>query len=68
MDTFFTQKYCDRCGNELKGGRIMSMYNNDCICMECKKEETQRIDYKDAVDADNEQIKRGNYNFKGIGR
>lgn len=68
MDTFFTQKYCDRCGNELKGGRIMSMYNNDCICMECKKEETQRTDYKDAVDADNEQIKRGNYNFKGIGR
>ena len=25
MDTFFTQKNCDRCGKPLTGGRTMSM-------------------------------------------
>ena len=45
----------------------MSMFNDDCICMECKKKETQREDYKAAQNADHEQIKRDNYNFKGIG-
>jgi hypothetical protein len=39
MDKFFTQEHCDRCGGSLKGGRIMSMYNTDCICMDCKKKE-----------------------------
>ena len=67
MDKFFTQKYCDRCGKDLAGGRIMSMYNEDCICLECQQKETQRADYKKAVDADINAIKHGNYNFKGIG-
>ena len=67
MDRFFTQKYCDRCHKELTGGRTMSMYNEDCICMECKAKETQRSDYRKAVEADHEQIRQGNYNFKGIG-
>ena len=67
MDSFFTQKYCDRCHGSLKSGRIMSMYNNDCICMECKKKEQQRADYKKAVEVDHEEIKKGNYNFNGIG-
>lgn len=66
-DRFFTQKYCNRCGGDLSGGRIMSMYNEDCICMECKRKEEQRSDYKQALDADHEEIKKGNYNFKGIG-
>ena len=67
MDTFFTQKFCDRCGGSLENGRIMSMFNNDCICIKCKKEETMRSDYKQARDADCEAIKNGNYNFAGIG-
>lgn len=37
MDRFFTQKHCDRCGGSLDGGRTMSMFNEDCICMECSK-------------------------------
>ncbi len=64
---FFNQTNCDRCGGSLRGGRIMSMYNNDCICMECKKAEQKREDYRKAVEADVEQIKNGNYNFVGIG-
>lgn len=67
MDRFFTQKYCSRCGGDLKGGRTMSAYNEDCICMDCARKETQREDYKEARDADNAAIKAGNYNFKGIG-
>ena len=67
MDRFFSQKYCDRCGKELTGGRTMSMFNEDCICMECKREETQRSDYKAAQKAENEAVKRGEMNFKGIG-
>ncbi len=67
MDTFFTQKYCDRCGKSLDGGRTMSMFNTDCICMECKKKETLREDYKDAQETDMAEIRNGNYNFKGIG-
>ena len=52
MDKFFTQKYCDRCGADLSGGRIMSMYNEDCICMNCKHKEMQRTDYKEACEAE----------------
>ena len=67
MDKFFTQEKCDRCGGSLKDGRTMSMYNEDCICMKCKDAEKSRADYKTAQAADMAQIKKGNYNFKGIG-
>ena len=67
MDKFFTQKHCDRCGGSLSGGRTMSMFNTDCICMECKEKERQRADYGKAVEADHAEIKNGNCNFKGIG-
>jgi hypothetical protein len=67
MDKFFTQKYCDRCFGDLSGGRIMSMYNEDCICMKCKDAERKRDDYAQARDTEHEQVKNGNMNFKGIG-
>lgn len=67
MDKFFTQKHCDRCGGSLECGRTMSMYNKDCICMACYEKEKQRPDYKEAVEADHAEIKKGNYNFEGIG-
>ena len=58
MDNFFTQKNCDRCGKSLKDGRIQSMFNSKCICMDCKK--------KECTDSDIAEIRKGNYNFKGI--
>ncbi len=67
MDRFYTQKTCDRCGGSLEGGRIMSMFNEDCICMKCKAEEKKRPDYQKAVEADREEVQKGNWNFKGIG-
>ena len=66
-DDFFNKKFCDRCHAPLNGGFIMSMYNTDVICMDCKKKETERADYNSAVEADNAAIKSGNYNYKGIG-
>ena len=66
-DMFFEKTCCDRCGGSLKGGRIMSMYNDDCLCIECKSKECNRSDYKDAVEADHAEIRKGNYYFKGIG-
>jgi len=45
----------------------MSMYNEDVICMSCKESEKKRDDYKKAVDADIAEIKKGNYNYEGIG-
>lgn len=67
MDNFFSQKHCDRCGKELTGGRIMSMFNEDCLCMECKRKETEMPEYMDAQRGDMEAIKQGNYNYTGIG-
>lgn len=66
-DKFYTQPNCDRCGGTLKNGRQMSMFNKDCLCMSCIEKEKKLPEYKAARDADNEQIKRGNYNFEGIG-
>ena len=66
MDKFFTQKHCDRCYGPLDGGRIMSMFNEDCICMKCKEAEHQDSEYKKAVEADHNEIRKGNYNYKGL--
>ncbi len=66
MDVFFSQSRCDRCSKELKAGRIMSMFNTDCICLDCAAKEKLDPDYKKALEADHEQIRQGNYNFKGI--
>lgn len=66
MDRFFTQKFCDRCGGSLEEGRIMSMFTTECICMDCSEKEKQDKDYDKASKADNDQIKKGNYNYEGL--
>jgi len=66
-DNFFEKTHCDRCKKPLNGARIMSMYNQDCLCMDCKLEESKRKDYPKAVEAERKAVAKGNYNFKGIG-
>ena len=39
-DPFFNKETCDRCGKKLTI-RIMSWFNTDCICMECKDKESK---------------------------
>ena len=67
MDTFFTQKTCDRCGGSLAGGRTMSMFNTDTICLECKEKERKRPDYGRAEAAEIAAVKAGDRNFRGVG-
>ena len=66
-DRFFTLTNCERCGASLAGGRIMSMYSTECICLACKDAERKRDDYPRAVVADHAEIRKGNTNFPGIG-
>lgn len=66
MDGFLTQKKCDRCGADLKDGRTMSMFNEDCICKDCKNREMDDKDYKKAQDKEIEQVRKGDLNYKGI--
>jgi hypothetical protein len=60
-------KKCQRCHNDTHGVTTMSMFNEDIICMDCKEQEKKHPDYEKAVNSDIEEIKKGNYNFKGIG-
>jgi hypothetical protein len=48
---------CDRCGRETSV-HVMSMFNTEEICMDCKAEEKMRPDYKDAVETDNAPFER----------
>jgi hypothetical protein len=65
-DRFFAQKHCDRCGGSLENGRILSRLNTDCLCMMCSEKEKLDKDYDRAVQAEHEEIKKGNYNYKGL--
>lgn len=67
MDDFLKKKTCDRCHGSLEKGRSMSMFNKDCLCITCKKQERNRPDYEKARQAEYEAVKAGNYNFPGIG-
>jgi len=57
---------CARCGKETSA-HIMSMFNTEEICMDCKAVEELRPDYKDAVATENAAIRTGDRNFPGIG-
>jgi hypothetical protein len=43
------------------------MFSTENICLNCSQKERNHPSYQKAVDADNEAIKNGNFNFKGIG-
>ena len=65
-DTFFSQKYCDRCFGDLSKGRTMSMLNTDCICPSCKEKERNHPQYESARKTELEEVKKGNRNYKGL--
>lgn len=58
---------CNRCLNKANPS-IMSMFNEDILCMKCKDIEIKHPSYKQALEADIAEIKSGNYNFHGIGK
>ena len=66
-DRFLKVRKCDRCGGSLDGGRTVSRFSMDVICMDCEREERQHPDYQKAADAELAAVRRGDMNFPGIG-
>jgi len=58
---------CDRCGKPTIA-TIMSMFNTQTICMACKDAERQDPRYAEARAAVEAAIRRGDFNFPGIGK
>lgn len=56
---------CDRCGEPTNGVTTMSVFNEDVICMTCKKDEKNDPEYQASVEAEHEEIRKGNNNYKG---
>jgi len=60
-------KICERCLGAANPS-IMSMFNEDIICLNCKDKEIKHPSYQQALEADIAEIKKGNYKFHGIGK
>jgi hypothetical protein len=45
----------------------MSIFNTHMVCLACKDLEEKHPRYQEARDAEAAAIRRGDYNFKGIG-
>jgi len=46
----------------------MSMFNLDVLCSTCIDLERKHPDFNKAHDTDRAEIKKGNFNFQGIGK
>lgn len=57
---------CPRCGGT-GHALMMSMFTDEQICVYCMEREQTHPLYKKAVKAVEEEEKKGNYNFEGIG-
>ena len=57
---------CDRCEKPTGGSTTMSIFNQDVICLPCKRKEKLDPDYEPAVVAEQEAVRNGDYNFPGV--
>lgn len=57
---------CERCGRPAPI-TTLSYFNTDTLCMGCDARESRHPRYRAAVEADEQAIKRGDFNFPGIG-
>ena len=58
---------CDRCLRP-SGSWKMSRFNTEDICPVCQKEEEAHPDYAEAARVELEAVKRGDYNYPGVGK
>lgn len=58
---------CERCYKDTRGIDIMSMFNTQQICKECKDKEERHPAYPIARDRENDECLSGNYNYPGMG-
>lgn len=57
---------CERCGKEAQA-TIMSRFNTQVLCLECEAAERKHPRYEEARAAEEAAVRRGDYNFPGIG-
>jgi hypothetical protein len=60
------EQKCDRCHKPTLS-TIMSKFNEEAICTDCKLREAAHPKYKEACEAEEAAIRAGNYNYPGIG-
>lgn len=58
---------CDRCGKDAFA-TTGSYFNMEMICLECAKAEREDPRFEEARRVENEAVRRGDFNFPGIGR
>ncbi len=46
----------------------MSYFNTDFICLDCEEKERTHPAYAEAKRIEEEQVRQGNLNFKGVGK
>jgi len=57
---------CERCGRETMS-YTMSYFDTAEICLRCSSAEREHPDYEKAREAEAEAVRRGDYQFPGIG-
>ena len=58
---------CDRCHTPTTV-TSMSWFNTQMCCEDCLEKEQQHPDFKKAVQADENAVRAGDFNFPGIGK
>ena len=58
---------CDRCSTDVDV-TTMSYFNEEIICMDCDEKERKHPKFKEALEADQEAVRKGDFNFPGIGK
>jgi hypothetical protein len=58
---------CKRCYNETRVHTV-SMFNTQEICMDCSTKEKAHSAYENAKRVEAEEVRKGNYNFEGVGK
>ena len=57
---------CERCNKDTNVFSC-SWFNTQMICPECQEEEKNHPRYEEAKARELEEVKKGNYNYEGIG-
>jgi hypothetical protein len=57
---------CNRCNKEVSFV-TMSIFNTQDICGNCLKKEESHPQFFKARETENQEVRNGNFNFKGIG-
>lgn len=59
---------CAHCGTDLtKVAHTMSYFNTDTICLPCQQDERDAPGYQAAVLAESDAVRRGQFDFAGVG-